>query len=57
MAVHALGPFRLDTQAHLLLRDSAPTPGEDSLGLNAAEAGSSQLETSVNGRQPVTREG
>jgi adenylate cyclase len=24
MAIHALGPFRLDTQAHLLLRDSAP---------------------------------
>jgi TolB-like protein/DNA-binding winged helix-turn-helix (wHTH) protein len=24
MAIHALGPFRLDTQAHLLLRNSAP---------------------------------
>jgi DNA-binding winged helix-turn-helix (wHTH) protein len=24
MAIHALGPFRLDTQAHLLLRDSTP---------------------------------
>jgi TolB-like protein/DNA-binding winged helix-turn-helix (wHTH) protein len=24
MAIHALGPFRLDTQAHLLLRDSVP---------------------------------
>src|SRR5215831_1794275 len=24
MTIHALGPFRLDTQAHLLLRDSAP---------------------------------
>src|SRR5271156_5280747 len=24
MAIHALGPFRLDTRAHLLLRDSAP---------------------------------
>src|SRR5580693_9557685 len=24
MPIHALGPFRLDTQAHLLLRDSAP---------------------------------
>jgi DNA-binding winged helix-turn-helix (wHTH) protein len=26
MSIHALGPFRLDTQAHLLLRDSAPVP-------------------------------
>src|SRR4051812_7377619 len=26
MAIHSLGPFRLDTQAHLLLRDSAPVP-------------------------------
>lgn len=26
MPIHALGPFRLDTQAHLLLRDSVPAP-------------------------------
>jgi class 3 adenylate cyclase/predicted ATPase len=26
MPIHALGPYRLDTQAHLLLRDSVPVP-------------------------------